>query len=128
MSKVLLVSGGRTWTDESRLRDVLKVMRRNGFDVLRHGACRGLDRMAGTIGAELGFEIDPMPADWDTHGKAAGVIRNQAMLDKEPTPKALAAFHNDLDSSKGTKDMIERARRRKLATLLCTSSDCRWVK
>ncbi len=48
------------------------------------------------------------PADWTKHGKAAGPIRNQQMLD-ENKPDVVLAFHDDLEASKGTKDMVNRA-------------------
>jgi hypothetical protein len=48
------------------------------------------------------------PADWETHGRAAGPIRNQAMLD-EGKPYLVIAFWDG--KSKGTLDMISRATR-----------------
>ena len=44
------------------------------------------------------------PADWKTHGKAAGSIRNQQMLD-EGKPDIVVAF----PGGAGTADMIRRA-------------------
>lgn len=44
-------------------------------------------------------------ADWDTYGKAAGPIRNQAMLDTED-PDIILHF----PGGKGTADMVKRAR------------------
>lgn len=48
-------------------------------------------------------------ADWDKHGKAAGPIRNQEMLDNGKAD-ALVAFWDG--KSPGTKDMIRRAKRK----------------
>jgi hypothetical protein len=44
------------------------------------------------------------PAEWDKHGKKAGFIRNQKMLD-EGKPDVVIAF----PGGNGTKDMIRRA-------------------
>ena len=44
-----------------------------------------------------------MPADWTKHGKAAGPIRNQKMLDE--CPDLVVAF----PGGKGTADMVRRA-------------------
>lgn len=52
-----------------------------------------------------GVDHRPVPADWDTHHKAAGPIRNRKML-KEERPDVVVAFHDDLEHSKGTKDMV----------------------
>lgn len=46
--------------------------------------------------------------DWNKHGKAAGPIRNQQMLD-EGKPDLVIAFHSNIAKSKGTWDMIKRA-------------------
>ena len=40
--------------------------------------------------------------------RAAGPIRNQRML-VEGKPDLVIAFHDDLESSRGTKDMIKRS-------------------
>lgn len=64
--------------------------------------------MAGQACRELKISFVPFPAHWDIHGRAAGPIRNQQMLD-EGLPDMVIAFHDDIASSKGTKDMISRA-------------------
>jgi hypothetical protein len=57
----------------------------------------------------MGMHVMEFPADWDLHGKAAGPIRNRQMLLAKP--EIVIAFHDDLDSSKGTKDMVKIAKR-----------------
>ena len=57
---------------------------------------------------KLGFEIVKFPAQWTLHGLSAGHIRNSEML-KEGKPDLVIAFHNDLSSSKGTKNMVEKS-------------------
>lgn len=47
----------------------------------------------------------PFPADWNRYGRAAGPIRNRQML-TEGKPDLVVAFHDDIESSKGTKDMV----------------------
>ena len=50
-----------------------------------------------------------IPADWKKHGRAAGPIRNRAMLDyaKKETP-VVAAFWDG--KSKGTGNMLKQAK------------------
>jgi hypothetical protein len=61
------------------------------------------------VASQLGFTVLPFPADWNTHGKAAGPIRNRQML-KEGKPDVVLAFHEDLGRSKGTADMVRAAK------------------
>jgi hypothetical protein len=62
------------------------------------------------VAEELGIPVLSFPADWARFGRAAGPIRNQRMLD-EGKPTLVLAFHNNIVESKGTKDMVKRARK-----------------
>lgn len=74
-----------------------------------HGAARGADTIADICAQLLGYEIERYPANWDEHGRAAGPIRNQEMLDTGID--LCIAFHYDLSNSKGTANMIRRCER-----------------
>jgi UDP-N-acetylmuramoylalanine-D-glutamate ligase len=50
--------------------------------------------------------VETYEADWDTHGKAAGPIRNKRMLD-EGKPDLVVAF----PGGRGTANMISQARK-----------------
>ena len=104
----VLVCGSRDWSNVEIIAEHLRSL--PSGTALIHGGCKGADLIAALIGAELGFEVVPFPADWGTHGKAAGPIRNQRMLD-EGKPDLIIAFHNDISSSRGTADMLRRAER-----------------
>lgn len=105
----LLVTGSREWVDERRIRAALATYPRG--TVLVHGACpRGADALADKVGRELGFEVRRYPAKWRLHGRAAGHLRNQEMIDKEhqddqPITLALAF---PTKSSRGTWDCVHR--------------------
>lgn len=107
----ILVTGSRDWTNKDM---ILQAFQDEGlwFDpryyVVIHGAAKGADTLAGQIAANLGVEVLEYPADWDQYGKAAGVIRNQQMLDEHPDIDLCLAFSNDIGKSKGTWDMIKR--------------------
>ena len=53
-------------------------------------------------------------ANWDTFGKRAGYIRNQEMANNAD---ALVAFWDE--ESKGTRHMIEIAKKQNLAVRVC---------
>jgi len=104
----ILVCGDREWTDRAAILAVLRDLTHPG-DIVIHGACRGADLLAKSCSIELGLVERGYPAKWTAYGLAAGPIRNQEMLDKEH-PDLVVAFHPDLTKSKGTKDMILRAK------------------
>src|SRR5699024_4244018 len=84
---VILVTGSRTFDDEPRMRQVFEqILSRSqpsaGYEpLLISGACpTGADWMAERLFAEAGYMIHRMPADWTTHGRAAGFRRNEQMV------------------------------------------------
>lgn len=106
----MLVCGSRDWTDEYAISCVLNGYRSDeiGITVINGGA-RGADRIA-KWWADVNQEpCETYPADWKRHGKAAGPIRNQQML--EAKPDVVWAFvSKPLESSRGTHDMVKRAK------------------
>lgn len=110
-----LICGDRDWDDYGAVHCVvegLKVLadKNNSPLTIIHGAARGADSFAGAAAGKNGdVAVEAFPADWDTHGKAAGPIRNAQML-KVGRPDVVFAFHDALAESKGTKDMVARAR------------------
>lgn len=102
----VLVCGGRDYDDLVGVSIVLDTMHvRKPFTALIGGGARGADAGAATWAWHVGVPIEQFPADWETHGKAAGPIRNQRMID-EGRPDLVVAF----PGGKGTADMVRRAR------------------
>lgn len=101
----IVVCGDRNWTDKSVIKRFIEAY---GATVVIHGGCRGADQLAGEVARELKLTVLEMPAEWSKYGLAAGPIRNQKMLDLNPD--AVLAFHSDIQNSKGTKDMVTRAK------------------
>lgn len=104
----VLVCGGRDWKyGPNLIAEQLEIV---GATVVIHGAARGADLAGKTAGKRLGLKVISFPADWDRYGLAAGPIRNQKMLD-EGKPDMVLAFHDDIEKSTGTKDMVRRAKK-----------------
>lgn len=76
--------------------------------VIIEGECHGADIMARVICQEAGIAFDPYPAEWSKYAKAAGPIRNKEMLDKGK-PHEVIAFHETIDKSRGTVNMMKQA-------------------
>ena len=105
----VLICGDREWEDYWAIYDVISRLDRSS--IIIHGAARGADTIAGTIAKKLGFkEVVAVPAEWKVYGKAAGPIRNKKMLELEPD--LVIAFHNNIENSKGTKNMKEIAEKK----------------
>ena len=102
----VLVCGGRDYKGVQFLRDTLdEVHAVYGISTIIHGAARGADQLAGIWAYDKGIPEIARPANWNgPDGKAAGFVRNQAMLD-ELRPDLVIAF----PGGNGTKDMIRRA-------------------
>ncbi len=104
----ILICGDRNWSDRKVIEQV--IISFPPETIIIHGGCRGADLIAACWAKVYGLDVIEFPADWKKHGKAAGPIRNQQMLD-EGKPEEVWAFHPDISKSKGTKDMVNRARK-----------------
>ncbi len=121
----VLVCGDRDWDDAYVIHNILTGI---AFEVdepltIIQGMAKGADSIANQW-AETWYKTqiregqprpgmadvtnDPYPADWETHHRAAGPIRNQKML-VEGKPDVVYAFHSDIGHSRGTRDMVNRA-------------------
>lgn len=118
----MLVCGGRSFglaggskpfeaadAERALLKRVLDTLV-SGRDTVLHGAARGADTLAAEwCSGDRDIARVPcvaFPADWTAHGKAAGAIRNQRMLD-DGEPHIVIAF----PGGRGTADMVRRARK-----------------
>jgi hypothetical protein len=103
----VLVCGDRNWEDEELIQQIFNTM--PSLSAIVHGNCRGADKLAGKVASRMGIEVFPIPAQWKKYGKKAGPIRNSQMLEEHPDIRLIVALHDDIDSSKGTSDMILKA-------------------
>lgn len=106
----ILICGDRNWTDFDLVSDVIAGLQPT---LVIQGGAKGADTCAREAAQVHKIPYLEFRPKWEDHGKAAGPIRNQQML-TEGKPDLVIAFHNDLPSSKGTKDMVTRARKARL--------------
>lgn len=103
----VLVCGGRHYNNRDHIHNVLCDLDAlvGPIACIIHGCASGADSEA-YIWSQMACAYHaPFRADWRTHGKAAGPIRNQRMID-EGKPDLVVAF----PGGRGTADMVRRAR------------------
>ena len=107
--KRVLVCGGRNYADQGRVEQVLAEFEPSET-MLINGGASGADDLAFKYAKSRRWrEIETYFADWERHGRAAGMIRNREMLMKG-APDIVIAF----PGGKGTAGMVEIARAAKV--------------
>lgn len=111
----VLVCGGRDYGNITHVAQVLCALHRErGIDVVIQGGAAGADQIAREWAKHNGVNSITYAAEWDKHGRAAGPMRNQAMLERE-TPDLVIAF----PGARGTADMIRRAKAAGVEVEIC---------
>lgn len=116
MAYKVLVCGSRKYEDRDRVYEVLDTyLTKIGPKLmLIIGGAAGADTFARDWAASRKVDHLTLYAKWDLYGRSAGPIRNRRMAKKKP--KLVLAFAEDVDSTKGTRDMIAVAEKAKIKT------------
>lgn len=106
----VLVCGGRDFSDRDAVSIALSPYRPEKITepsehILIVGGATGADALAEEWADVWGVRKRVFLADWKLHGRAAGPVRNQRMID-EGKPDVCIAFNG----GRGTADMVRRAR------------------
>lgn len=113
----ILVCGSRDWIDEDRIANELANYADRPVEVIHGAASRrnidtgeeeSADMLADRVARLYGYEVRRFPADWGTHPRRGGILRNLRMLDERPD--LVLAFQRG--GSRGTQHTINEARRR----------------
>ena len=109
-----IIAGSRTFEDYNAFLSLLKSdstaqdMLRKTIEVVTGGA-RGIDTLGALYARSINLKVRIFHAQWGSHGRAAGPIRNKEMANYADS---LIAFWDG--KSRGTKNMIlEMFKRRK---------------
>ena len=108
----VLVCGSRDFTHRKIIDAALFGLAHIEADLtVMQGGARGADMFAREWADDFLPEGHSLTflADWKTHGRGAGPIRNQRMLDEGRPDMVLAFVSKPLHESRGTADMIRRA-------------------
>lgn len=125
----VLVCGSRTWSNSTPIDVVLEGYLHAArawnetLTIIEGGAQGADDRAASYARLEVvDTEHEQYPADWAKHGKAAGPIRNQQMLDEGKPDVVWAFVDKPLSESRGTADMVRRAKAARIPTYIVEAS------
>ena len=98
-----LICGGRDFNDKEKLFSILdELYEKYRFDLIITGGAKGADFLAHQWAAKHRCDAKVFPANWEKHGKVAGILRNREML-KYGQPDVVIAF----PGGKGTADMVK---------------------
>lgn len=117
----VMMTGSRGWTDGELIEDVFREWAYEELApgegvTLIHGGAGGADTLAGEAADRLGWLEEIHRPNWKKYGKAAGFIRNETMLDRNP--EAVFVFWDG--ESRGTHHAMNSAETRGIPTILTT--------
>lgn len=100
-----IIAGSRTLTDPKIVEEAIAA---SGFTITEVvcGGARGIDTLGKNWADARGIPVKVFPADWETHGKAAGPIRNSEMA--AYAEQAICVVDAQA-ANKGTWDMSRKA-------------------
>jgi hypothetical protein len=102
----LLISGGRQYRFNQSGQEYLnKLYFTHQFSSLVNGKAKGVDEAAEKWANLKEIPVQPFYADWNKHGKKAGILRNQQMVDQLTKSDLFIAF----PGGRGTDDAFRRA-------------------
>jgi ABC-type sugar transport system substrate-binding protein len=108
MAVRVIISGDRNWTCSDLARRVIaRLVARHGEVDIVQGSADGVDFAFVEAAYDAGCGVCSFPADWEKHGKRAGPLRNQEMVDAGA--EFVIAVHRSLAWSRGTGDLVRRA-------------------
>lgn len=108
----LIIAGSRTVTDYQAVQDAVTAALETFDDSdlwdmqVVSGGATGVDLLGECLAVEHGWSVVRYPADWKTHGRAAGPIRNRQMA--EYADAAVIVMEGESRGSMSMKAEMER--------------------
>ena len=108
--KRILITGSRTWENTDTIFGALwGAQEEIGDFTLVSGACpTGADRICEDAARRAGMPIERHPADWKTHGRRAGFVRNAEMVNLG-ADLCLAFIRDNSKGASMTADLAQKA-------------------
>lgn len=110
---IAIICGGRDYNNVNFVNETLDKLYQEGkFTEIFVGGAKGADTLAKHWAQKCNVPFKEFMADWQTHGRAAGPIRNKQMLDAGGN--ILVAF----PGGTGTSNMIAQAKARGIEVII----------
>lgn len=105
----VIVAGPRDlYVENVEVARALKLADEEWPERIVHGGARGIDSCAHRFAITFGISEYIYEADWETHGKAAGPLRNREMANNAD---ALVVIKRRGGATRGTSSMIKEAQK-----------------
>jgi hypothetical protein len=116
----ILVCGDRHYIDDRSIDIALTHLSKFiKIDLIIEGEAKGADTLGRLWAEKHGIPVEKHPANWALYGRGAGPVRNAEMLNSNPD--VIVAFHDNLQESKGTKNMVTQALKRGIRVLIVSN-------
>lgn len=112
----VIVCGSRDWTDVRTIAYAMRGLRSS--TVIVHGACQGADSIAEDYARARGMTVESHPYK-SALGRRGGPARNAEMA--KAGADLCLAFHDNIEESKGTRDMTRRTIQAGIPTIFIRS-------
>jgi hypothetical protein len=104
MTEKIAIVGSRDYPKLEKVRDMVEFLASYGPNrTIVSGGAKGVDLEAEEQARFYELEVIVHKADWEHHGRAAGFLRNQQIVDD--ADRVIAFWDGE---SKGTKDTIDK--------------------
>lgn len=118
-SRIWLI-GSRKWKDKRLVKKALSAFNYKTVDFVLLGTSPGLEQLALSICRQLKFNVLLMPPNVTRDSYNATFFRNYTMFTLLK-PSHVIAFHDDIDNSKSTAQVLKLARAKKIENQLVTT-------
>jgi hypothetical protein len=108
-----IIAGSRTIDFETTIEYLCELRFISDITEVVSGTAKGVDTYGEWFANRYEIPIKRFPANWDEYGKSAGMIRNKEMA--EYAEQAIILWDGE---SKGTKNMIDLAKKKKIPIFL----------
>ena len=112
----IIICGSREFNDYAKLCRVMDnigihSIANNDYVEIISGHARGADMVGEKFANQYGYPLKVFPADWNTYGKSAGMIRNRQMADYAAQADEAIVVAFPIGASRGTRNMIDTSRK-----------------